>query len=122
MVLKLYGSPTSTCTKRVATILYLKKIPHELIAIDLAKKEHKDAAYMEKQPFGQVPYIDDDGLILFESRAICRYLEEKYPDHGPTFIPKDAKGKAMFEQAASIEMMTFDPCASKAGYEGFIKK
>lgn len=57
MVLKLYGSPMSTCTKRVAVVLHEKQVPFEMIPVDYAKGEHKSPEYLEKQPFGQMPYI-----------------------------------------------------------------
>lgn len=57
MVLKLYGFPPSTTTRRVAQILYEKKVPFEFIEINRAEKEHKSPAHLDKQPFGQVPYI-----------------------------------------------------------------
>jgi len=72
---------------------------------------------MQKQPFGQIPYIDDDGFILYESRAICRYLATKYANQGPLLIPTSLKENALFEQAASIEQNNFDPHASKAVIE-----
>ncbi|KAJ6517988.1 glutathione S-transferase [Mycena vitilis] len=121
MVLKLVGSPLSTCTRRVATVLVEKKVPFEFVAIDMSKAEHKSAGFIAHQPFGQVPYIDDDGFILYESRAICRYIVDKYPTHGPTLIPTDVKGKALFEQAASIEYSNFDPFCSKAVAEMIFK-
>ncbi|KAG6852872.1 hypothetical protein C0991_008452 [Blastosporella zonata] len=108
MVLKLYGSGGSTCTRRVGAFLREKKIPFELVEIDLAHGEHKSPAYLKKQPFGQIPYIDDDGFILYESRAICRYLEEKFPNNGPKLIPTEIKAKAIFEQAASVELNNFE--------------
>ena len=57
MVLKLYGSAKATCTRRVATVLVEKKVPFEFYEVDWANKEHKSPAYLEKQPFGQVPYL-----------------------------------------------------------------
>ena len=57
MVLKLVGSPYSTCGQRVAIVLREKNVPYELVPIDFAKGEHKTPEYLEKQPFGQVPYI-----------------------------------------------------------------
>ncbi|KAF5349754.1 hypothetical protein D9758_010193 [Tetrapyrgos nigripes] len=123
MVLKLYGGPTTTCTQRVATVLYEKKIPFELHFVDWTKGEYKAPAHLEKQPFGQVPYLDDDGFILFESRAICRYLDAKYPDHGPKLAPpsSDLKATALFEQGVSIEISNFDPFVSKAVAEAVLK-
>jgi glutathione S-transferase len=43
-----------------------------------------------------------------------RYIDAKYADKGPRFIPTDPKKNALFEQAASIEQSNFDPYASKA--------
>jgi hypothetical protein len=57
MVLKLYGTGQSTCTRRVATVLHEKNIAFELVVVDLMKGEHKSPEYLKKQPFGQVPYI-----------------------------------------------------------------
>ncbi|KAJ7083464.1 hypothetical protein C8R44DRAFT_753480 [Mycena epipterygia] len=55
---------------------------------------------------------DDDGFILYESRAICRYLAEKYAEQGtPELIPTELKAKALFEQAASVEFANFEPLA-----------
>ncbi|KAG6897266.1 hypothetical protein C0992_002918 [Termitomyces sp. T32_za158] len=122
MVLKLYGSPRSTCTQRVVTVLLEKQVPFEVIAVDLAQGEHKSPAYLEKQPFGQIPYIDDDGFILYESRAICRYIATKYADQGTKLIPTDLKQYALFEQAASAEQSNFDASASAAVFENVFKK
>jgi glutathione S-transferase len=57
MVLKLYGFPYSTCTKRVATALKETNTPFELVEVDLTKGAHKAEDFVAKQPFGQVPYI-----------------------------------------------------------------
>ncbi|KAJ7157541.1 glutathione S-transferase [Mycena crocata] len=121
MVLKIFGSPLSTCTRRVATVLVEKQVPFEFVAVDLAKAEQKASGFIAKQPFGQVPYIDDDGFILYESRAICRYIVDKYPTHGAKLVPTDVQRKALFEQAASIEYSNFDPFCSKAVVEMVFK-
>lgn len=57
MVVKLYGSSMSTCTRRVAVVLHEKQVPFEFCSIDLMKGEHKTLQYLKKQPFGQVPYF-----------------------------------------------------------------
>ncbi|KAH6913598.1 glutathione S-transferase [Coprinopsis sp. MPI-PUGE-AT-0042] len=123
MVLKLYGWPKSTCTQRVALALHEKNVPFEFVMVDLFKRESKTPEYLEKQPFGQVPYLDDDGFILYESRAIARYIADKYPDNEGCTLPalKDMKSRAMFEQACSIETANFDQFASKAVFEMIFK-
>jgi glutathione S-transferase len=53
---------------------------------------------------------DDDGFILYESRAISRYIAAKA---GSSLLPTgDAKKVGLFEQAVSIETSNFDPHAS----------
>ncbi|TDL17052.1 glutathione S-transferase-like protein [Rickenella mellea] len=110
MTLKLFGAKTSTCTRRVAVVCKELNIPYELIPIDLPSGQHKSEEYRQKQPFGQVPVIDDNGFILFESRAICRYLVRKYGKDSD-LIPADLEKEALFEQASSIEQHNFDPYA-----------
>ncbi|KAJ7443704.1 glutathione S-transferase [Mycena latifolia] len=118
-ILKLYGGAQATCTRRVATVLHELKVPFELIEVDLMGGEHKTPAYLAKQPFGQIPYIDDDGFILYETRAICRYIAAKYPATG--LIPTEPKANAIFEQAACAELTNFDPTASKIVMETVLK-
>ena len=122
MVVKLYGAPKSTCTRRVAVVLKEKNVPYELVPVDMASGAHKSAAFLAKQPFGQVPYLDDDGFIVYESRAIARYLALKYGGVG-TLIPSpsDVRKTALFEQAASIELTNFDPAAFGLAFENVIK-
>jgi hypothetical protein len=52
---------------------------------------------------------EDDGLIIYESRAMARYIAAKA---GSPLLPaKDPKAEALFEQAASVESANFDPYA-----------
>ena len=123
MTITLVGHPMSTCTRRVAAIFKEKGVPFEFKLIDFAKGEHKAAEYLKSQPFGQVPYIIDDGFVLFESRAIGRYIASKYRNQGTPLIPDpaDLKATALFEQAASIEQSAFDPYASGIASEKVFK-
>jgi len=117
MAVKIYGSVLSTCTQRIVVVLKELSIPYEIVPVDFSKGEHKSAPFLEKQPFGQVPYLDDDGFILFESRAIARYLADKYAPGKLTPAAGDAKAAAYFLQAASIEQSNFDPSASGIVYQ-----
>ncbi|KAG8710023.1 hypothetical protein FRC11_004945 [Ceratobasidium sp. 423] len=119
VTVKLHGSTLSTCTKRVATVCKEVGVNYELVPVDLATGEHKTEAFLsQKQPFGAVPVLDEDGTQLYESRAICRYLTAKYgKDSGLLPDTKDVKAYGLFEQAASIEYSTFDPSASGLTWE-----
>ena len=72
MVLKLYGSAMST--SRVLVTILEKELPYELNLIDIAKGDQHNEEYKKLQPFEKVPALDDDGFLMFESRAICKYL------------------------------------------------
>jgi glutathione S-transferase len=86
-----------------------KNVPYKLVLVDMSNGEHKSPEHLEKQPFGQVPYIDDDGFTLYESRAIARYVEKRHPNQGTKLIPDDLQNNALFEQAASMELVNFFP-------------
>jgi glutathione S-transferase len=47
---------------------------------------------------------DDDGFILFETSAICKYIAKKYANQGESLLPPegDLKAEALIDQAASI--------------------
>ncbi|KAJ6454108.1 glutathione S-transferase [Mycena sanguinolenta] len=110
MVLKLYTRPeVGGGSAIVALTLVEKQVPYEHVPVKMDGKEHKTPEYMAKHPFGQVPMIDDDGFIVYESRAICRYILEKYPNQGPDLLPKRLKERTLVEQAAAVEYATFTP-------------
>ncbi|KAJ7775473.1 glutathione S-transferase [Mycena metata] len=122
MVLKLYVPGTFVSGGATITMVLAEKgIPYEPIIVNLEKKETKTPEFLAMHPFGEVPVIDDDGFILYESRAICRYLAEKYADRGPTLLPNGLKAKAIFEQAASVESSNFAPAVWKVMNEGLVK-
>ncbi|KIM58480.1 hypothetical protein SCLCIDRAFT_1218602 [Scleroderma citrinum Foug A] len=124
MTIKLYGYPRSTCAQLVALICKEKNIDFELVPVDLGKGEHKHPDFVAKQPFGQVPYmVDEDGFVIYESRAIARYLIRKYPNQGTQgLIPTSLKEEALFEQACSIESFNFDPFVFAIAMERVFKK
>jgi glutathione S-transferase len=118
-MIKLFGHPASTCTRKILMTLAETSTPYELTLVDFAKGEHKAAPHLARQPFGQVPAIDDDGFGLYESRAVCRYINEKVSGK---LIPADIKARALMEQWASIETSNFTPHAMKFVYHDVFKR
>jgi glutathione S-transferase len=113
--MKVFGHPMSTCTRKVLTVLAEKGQSHEFVLVDFAKGEHKQPAHLARQPFGVIPAIEDDGFVLYESRAIARYLDETLP--GAKLTPSTAKERALMEQWISVEMSNFTPPAMKVIYQ-----
>src|ERR1700679_2222052 len=99
--MKIYGNPMSTCTRRVLMTLAEKQATYDLVVLDFAKGEHKQPANVARQPFGQMPSLEDNNFTLFESRAIMRYIDETVP--GQSLTPKDPKQRALAEQWISVE-------------------
>ena len=118
-MLKIYGHPMSTCTRKVLMTLAEADAPYEMNVVDFAKGEHKQVPHMTRQPFGQLPAIDDEGFTLYESRAICRYLDEK---NKGKLVPTDPKVRAEMEQWISIETSNFTPHAMKFVYHYTFKR
>ena len=73
MVFKLYGIYRSPWVRLVAAVLKEKQIPFELIPVDLANGEQKTPDYLEKHPFGQVPYIVCDSFDFFFASEVAIY-------------------------------------------------
>lgn len=69
MVLKLHGSDLSTATPRVRLASWRRGVDAEFHNVDLIKGEHLSASYLEMQPFGKVPVLEDTktGLRVFGS-------------------------------------------------------
>lgn len=118
-MLKIYGNPVSTCTRKVLMTLAETNTPYELVTIDFATGEHKKPAHVARQPFGRVPALDDDGFTLYESRAMARYLNERA---GGALIPLDSKARARMEQWISVETSEFYPHSMKFIYEYIFKR
>ncbi|MEP7052579.1 MAG: glutathione S-transferase N-terminal domain-containing protein [Pseudomonadota bacterium] len=117
--MKIFGNPVSTCTRKVLMTLHETNTPFELEVIDFAKGEHKQPAHLARQPFGQVPALDDGGFQLYESRAMARYIDAKA---GGTLTPKDLQGRALMEQWLSVETSNFTPHAMKFIYHSVFKR
>lgn len=102
MPLKVYGMAQSACTRRVLVTLAEKNITdYELVIVNLPLREQHKPSYIAKAPFGKVPLLDDNGFLIYESRAICQYIERKYGDRCTKLIPKegDLMAYGLFEQA-----------------------
>ena len=98
--IKLYNFPRSGHAHRVELMLSLLQLPTELIFVDLAKGAHKQPDFLALNAFGQIPVIDDQGVVLADSNAILVYLALKYGDR--RWLPTDPVGAAKVQRWLSI--------------------
>ncbi|KAK9115703.1 hypothetical protein Sjap_014650 [Stephania japonica] len=109
MVVKVYGSVKSACTQRVMACLFEKEVEFELVHIDLEAGEHKWAEFLTRQPFGQVPAVEDgDYFRLFESRAIIRYYTTKYASQGTNLLGNTLEQQALIDQWLDVEAHNYN--------------
>ena len=80
--MKLYNNKMANSPRKVRMFISEKNIKDiEMVEIDLMKGEHKTAEYRAIAPNSRIPALQlDDGTVIMESTAICRYLESLYPE------------------------------------------
>lgn len=96
---KLYRHPLSGHSHRVELFLHLLGLEFEAADIDLLGGEHKKEKFLKLNPFGQVPVLEDDGLVLADSNAILVYLARRY---GPSWLPADPAAEARVQRWLSV--------------------
>lgn len=79
----LYHGLECPFSARVRMTLAEKGLPYRGSVVDLV---HVPAKIRELNPGGSVPIIQDHGSVIYGSRAICEYLEERFPV--PNLLPK----------------------------------
>ncbi|WP_322064873.1 glutathione S-transferase family protein [Burkholderia ubonensis] len=98
--IRVYSFPLSGHAHRVRLFLSLLGVPFEIVDVDLAAGEQRRPAFLALNPFGQVPVIDDDGVVLSDSNAILVYLAKRYGD--AHWLPDDPAGAAAVQRWLSL--------------------
>ena len=73
----LYGPGYSTYTRAARLAMEEKGVDYELVEVDFISGGFSDE-YLERQPFAKVPAFEHDGLELYETPAILRYIDEAF--------------------------------------------
>ena len=106
--MKIYSSSFAPNPRKVLIYLKEKGISDiEIINLDLAKLEHKTPEYKAIAPNSRVPALQlDDGTVILETTALCRYLECLYPE--PNMFgesPMEIASIEMWYSRVSFELM-----------------
>ncbi|MDZ4139348.1 MAG: glutathione S-transferase [Erythrobacter sp.] len=111
--MKLYFHPISGHAHRARLFLSLIGAPVEIVAVDLAKGEHKSPEHLARNRFGQVPVLEDEGRFIADSNAILVYAAKKF---GKTeWLPEDPLGAARVQRWLSVAagQIAFGPGAAR---------
>jgi glutathione S-transferase len=94
--MKLYDTKLAPNPRRVRVFLAEKGISVPTVEVDLGKLDHKAPDFAAKNPLQRTPALElDDGTVITESIAICRYFEELHPE--PALFGTGALERAMVE-------------------------
>ena len=106
--MKLYSSQIAPSPRKVIIFIAEKGIENiEVKNLDIGKMEHKTPEYKKIAPNSRIPALElDDGEIILETTAICRYLEYIHPS--PNLFGEGAMEIAQIEMwysRISFELM-----------------
>jgi len=94
--MKLFDGGRAPNPRRVRIFLAEKGIAVPLVPVDMGAMEHRAGDVAARNPLQRLPVLElDDGSVLCESVAICRYFEEIQPE--PALFGRGALGKAQVE-------------------------
>ncbi|CAG9564202.1 unnamed protein product [Danaus chrysippus] len=94
MSIKLYHFNVSTPSRGALLSAKLLDVPVEVVIIDLMKKEQLKESFIKINPQHCVPTLEDNGFVIWESRAIACYLADKYGKNDDHY-PKDLQRRAI---------------------------
>lgn len=111
-MLKVYGfsrvnkiARGNTRDLRVLWALEEMGLPYEIVGMDHPKHDLDAAEFRAKNPFGQIPVLEDDGAVLTESGAIVLYLARK----SGKLIPSDLAGEGQVLRWSIAALNSIEP-------------
>jgi len=88
-VMTLYSDPSSIHSHRVRIVLFEKDITVEIEDVD---PDDKPEDLLHLNPYNTVPTLVDRDLVLYDSRVVSEYLDERFPH--PPLMPVDPVSRA----------------------------
>ncbi len=101
--MKLYDYPQCPFGQKVRIVLAEKELSYELVNVDLRRGEQKRSEFLKLNPFGKVPVLVDEDVVVYDSTIINEYLDDEYPH--PRLMPEDSQRRArtrLFEDYADL--------------------
>lgn len=87
----IYGPAMSTYVRTARLAAAEKGVTHAIEEVDWGSDSHR-----KLHPFAKVPAMRHGDFVLYESEAICRYIDRAFP--GPALQPADVKALARMDQ------------------------
>lgn len=91
-----WGTLRSTHASKTKVVLEEKRIRYRIENLRPGDLWKKPPEMLARHPLGKVPYIEDDGLTLYDSTVIDEYLEDRYGP--PRLLPDDPAARALVRE------------------------
>lgn len=109
--MKVHGHPISVATRHVFMMLAEKGQTATLAKVDVFHDEQSSPQHRERHPFGHIPVLEDGEFRLYETPAILRHIERRWP--APSLMPGDPHDCALADQWHCIEQAYLQPAMQK---------
>ena len=96
----IYGTEMSTYVRTARMAFEEKPAQYEQVDVSVVRGETKQPAHLARNPFGTVPSFEHDGMKIYETSALIRYIDQVYP--GAKLTPDDPRDRARMNQIISI--------------------
>jgi maleylacetoacetate isomerase len=116
-LLKLYSYWRSSAAYRVRIALNLKKLPYEVVPVDLRAGAQHSPEHHELNPQELIPVLRDGHRVLRQSMAIIEYLDETWPE--PPLLPPTPRERARVRALAQSIACDIHPLANLRVLEFF---
>lgn len=112
-----HGIPGSPFLRAVEVTLKEKGLEYHLQA--MAPGEHKSEEHLKRHPFGRIPAFEHGDLTIYETQAILRYLDDRFPH--PPLTPGTPEQRTVMNQVIGIiEWYFFPKAAAPIGFNRII--
>jgi len=112
--IRLHRFALSGHSHRAELFLSLLGLPFEVVDVDLVKRAQKQPDFLAKNPFGQVPVIEDGDAVIADSNAILVYLATRYDPAG-RWLPREPRAVAEVQKWLSLAAgeLAFGPAEAR---------
>ncbi|KAL6882119.1 hypothetical protein ACP4OV_011591 [Aristida adscensionis] len=105
--MKVYGWAVSPWMVRALVCLEEAAADYQIVPMSRSGGDHRRPEHLARNPFGEIPVLEDGDLTLYQSRAIARYVLRKYK---PELLREgDLEGSAKVDVWLEVEAHHMEP-------------
>ena len=117
--MKLYYFPPSPNSRKAHAVAIYLELLLDLQFVDIQQGEQYTPEYLQLNPTGRTPVLQDGDWVIWESTAIMQYLASQVPN---SLWPEDVKSRAEIMRWQSWELTHWGPACRSLQYEKFVKQ